>query len=142
MSKFKLEERVTQKLFGLFFEIVGKKKNKEEFNRTICELLSPVERLMVAKRIAIIYLLLKGIDHRTICYVLKVSSATVSKYLLLMEKSEGVIPTFKAILKNEKIFNTLEELFNSLFAPGTYGVNWSAAWRRKFEIERKKSQGI
>ena len=142
ISKFRLEKHVLTKLFDLFFEIVGKKYKKEEFQKIIGDLLSPVERIMIAKRIAIVYLLLKGIDYRIICDVLKVSSATISRYNLLQEKSEGLVPAFKQILKNDKILLFLDEFFDALFPPGTYGKNWKAAWQRKFEIQRKKSEGI
>lgn len=142
ISKYKLQSRVLDKLFILFFEIVGNKHNKEEFQKTLVDLLSPVERIMIAKRIAIVYLLLKKIDYLTICDVLKVSPGTIAKFSLLMEKSEGVVPTFKNVLRNEKIGEFLDDLFNNLFPPGRYGANWKAAWQRKFESERLKAEGV
>lgn len=142
ISKARLTQKVLTKLFDLFFEVVGKKFDKEEFQKIIRDLLSPVERVMIAKRIAIIYLLLKEIDYRVIGDVLKVSSATISRYNLLMEKSDGLVPSFKNILRNDKILLLIDEFFDALFPPGTYGKNWKAAWQRKFEIQRKKSEGI
>jgi Trp operon repressor len=142
ISRFKLNEQILDKLFFLFFEIVGKKQNQDEFRKTIVDLLSPVERIMIVKRVAIIYLLMKQIDQRTICQILKVSSGTVAKFSLLMEKSEGMVPTFKRILKNEKVVGFFEDIFNSFFAPGVPGINWRAAWERKIARDRKKAQGI
>jgi len=97
---------------------------------------------MIAKRVAIIYLLMKQIDQRTICQVLKVSSGTVAKFSLLMEKSEGIVPTFRRVLNNEKVVDFFEDILNSFFAPGVPGVNWKAAWQRKIARQRKKSLGI
>lgn len=142
ISRFKLEDHILEKLFTLFFEVVGKKGYKEEFQKTIADLLSPVERIMIAKRIAIVYLIMKKIDYATICRNLKVSPSTVAKFRLLMEKSEGVIPTLNSLLRNEKIADFLEEWLIDLHAPGTYGANWSIAWQRKKEFQRRKSQGI
>ncbi|MBI4009089.1 hypothetical protein HY357_02555 [Candidatus Roizmanbacteria bacterium] len=142
ISRFKLKDHVLEKLFTLFFEVVGKKYSKDEFQKVIRDLLSPVERVMIAKRIAIVYLLLKGIDYKIICDVLKVSSATISRYNLLLEKSDGLVPSFKVIISSDKVKLFLEELFNTLFPPGAYGVNWKTAWQRKFELERKKIEGI
>lgn len=141
-SKFQLKDEVLEKLFGLFFEVVGKKGSKDEFRKTMNDLLSPAERVMISKRIAIIYLLLKGIDYYNICHVLKVSTATVAKFRILMERSEGVIPTFERIIRIEKVGDFLEELFNTLYGPGTPGVDWKAAWRDKIRLERKKEYGI
>jgi len=142
ISRFKLREEVLEKLFDLFFEVVGKKGNREEFREVIVDLLSPVERIMLAKRIAIIYLLLKEIDYYSICKVLKVSPSTVAKFSLLMEKSQGVVPTFKKIVTKEKVGEFLEEVFNALFPPGVPGINWKAAWERKIDLKRRKAFGI
>ncbi len=141
-SKFPLSDQVLEKLFDLFFEIVGKKSTKDEFRSTVVDLLSPAERIMLAKRVAIIYLLFKKIDYYNICTVLKVSPATVAKYSFLMEKSQGIVPTFKRIIKIEKIGLFLEELFNTLYHPGVPGINWKAAWENKIALEKKKTYGI
>jgi len=142
LSRFKLSEEKLEKLFTLFFEVVGKNRSKEEFRKIITDILSSTERIMVAKRIAIMYLLMKGIDYQTICLVLKVSAATVAKFSLLMERSEGVIPVFNKILRNEKVVDFFEDLFNTFFAPGVPGINWKAAWERKIASDRKKQLGI
>lgn len=141
-SKALLSHDVLNKLFDLFFEVVGKKAQKDEFKKTMVDLLTPAERIMLAKRVAIVYLLLQKIDYRNICQVLKVSATTVAKYALLIEKSEGLVPTFNKILKVESIGIVLFELFNALFPPGMYGTNWKAAWGRKIALERKKTFGL
>jgi Trp operon repressor len=142
ISKFKLRKDVLEKLSDLFFVVVGKKGKREEFRKVIIDLLSPAERIMIAKRIAIIYLLLKEIDYYNICNVLKVSPSTVAKFSLLMEKSQGIVPTFKNVLAKEEVREFLEEVFNTLFAPGVPGINWKAAWERKIDLKRRKAFGI
>lgn len=142
LSRFKLSNEQLEKLFNLFFEIVGKNKSKTEFQKIIADILSPPERIMIAKRIAIMYLLMKQIDHRTICLVLKVSTGTVAKFAVLMEKSVGVVPLFKKMLRNEKIVEFFQDVFTSFFAPGVPGINWKAAWERKIALERKKALGM
>src|SRR3989338_5439520 len=143
ISRFKLSKRVYDKLSILLFEVVGKKGSREDFNKVLVDLLSPVERIMIAKRVVIIFLLMKEIDYRTICEVIKVSNGTVSKFKLIMEKSDGIVPALERLVKNEKILIFLEGLYNELFQrPGTYGVNWKNAWQRKFDYERRKGEGI
>ncbi len=142
ISKFKVEDQVLEKLFKLLFEVVGKSENQSEFEKIMHDVLSPVERVMIAKRIAIIYLLTKNIDYLTICEVLKVSAATVAKFRHITDNSQGIIPTLNKILRNDKIKEFLEEFWLLIRGPGVPGVNWSAAWKHKLEFERKKSQGI
>ena len=142
ISRFKLKQPVLEKLFELFFEIVGKQSNKKGFNNIISELFSPVEKIMIAKRIAIIYLLLKDKDYITICHVLKVSTSTVSKYMYLKENSTALVPAFRNILLSDSLKLFMEELLSEILAPGVPHVDWSAAWKRRTEVERKKRDGF
>ncbi len=113
---------------------------EERFIGIMNELLSLTEKIMIAKRIAIIYLLVKDIDYLVISDVLKVSSGTIAKFHSMMNKGREIKNILKGITGNEKIKDFFEELF--FREPGTYGTNWKSAWRQKFEIERKKQRGI
>ncbi|MCL4364263.1 Trp family transcriptional regulator [Patescibacteria group bacterium] len=141
-SRFKLSEELLSKLFSLFFEIMGKKSSQEEFMKVMFDLLSPAERIMLAKRVAIIYLLMKKIEYYSICDRLKVSSSTVSKFALIMEKSDGIVPTFRNIVKIEKISLFLKEIFNDIYHPGLPGTNWKSAWESKIKTNKEKIFGI
>ena len=131
ISKYRLTELVYDKLSILLFEVVAKKNSREDFNK-----------IMIAKRVVIIFLLMKNINYHTICDVVKVSSATVSKFHFIMEKSDGIVPALKNLVRNDKIALFLQGFFNDLFPPGVRGVNWKAAWQSKFDYKRKKSEGI
>lgn len=142
ISHHPLKEHIWEKLFHLFFEVIGKKSDKEEFKKIVFDLLSHTERVMIAKRIAIIYLLLKNIDQKTICKVLRVSSSTVSKFSLLFHTSQGIKPFLMRIIKNEKMYMFVLEFFEALFPPGTPGTNWKAGWERRKELSRLKNEGL
>lgn len=141
-SRFVLSNNLLEKIFDLFAEVMGNTSSKDEFKKIFFDLFTPAERIMMAKRVAIIYLLMKKIEYYNICDRLKVSSATVSKIALLMEKSEGIVPIFKQIVKIDKVKIFLEEVFNNIFAPGKVGVNWKIAWENKNKLENKKTFGI
>lgn len=141
-SRFILSNDLLEKIFDLFAEVMGNTSSRSEFKKIFFDLLTPAERIMLAKRVAIIYLLMKKIEYYNICDRLKVSSATVSKIALLMEKSEGIVPSFKQIVKIDKVKIFLEEVFNNIFAPGKVGVNWKIAWENKNKLENKKTFGI
>ncbi len=141
-SRFILSSDLLAKIFDLLFAVMGNISSKDQFKKIFFDLLTPAERIMLAKRVAIIYLLMKKIEYYNICDRLKVSSATVSKIALLMEKSEGIIPAFTQIIKKDKVKIFLEEVFNNIFAPGKIGVNWTTAWENKINLEKKKTYGI
>ena len=137
-----MKDYVYEKMFGLFFEVITNSKNKEGFNQLMKELLSPTERIMVAKRVVLVYLLLQEIDYQVICRVLKVSSSTISKFKLLTDNKSGMIDILKKTMRNDKIRLFVFELMSDLFPPGMYGTNWESAWKRKLEISRVKREGI
>ncbi len=141
-SPYFLKPDKFDKIFRVFYEIVGKSGSRGEFNQIMLDLLTPAERIMLVKRIAVIYLLLKNIDYRIICQSLKVSNTTVSKFRLIIEKSEGIVPSLKTILTVDKISLFFEEVFDELYRPGLPGISWKSAWHRKINLDRKRSDGL
>ncbi len=143
VSKYKLRDDVLNKLFSLFFEIVGNQDDINEFNEIVNGIFSINERIVYAKRIAIIYLLLKNIDSHNICMALNVSTSTVAKFKLLMaDKQNGLTNVFNNIIFRDKTKKIIDDFFNTIFSPGKYGVDWKLAWERRRESERKKQFGI
>lgn len=140
ISKYSLENRVLEKLYFLMFEIISNMDEEERFTGIVNELLSSTEKIMIAKRVAIIYLLMKKIDYFMISDVLKVSSTTIAKFHSIIKKGNEIKNILEGIIGNEKIKDFFEELF--FREPGTYRTNWKSAWQQKFEIERKKLRGI
>ena len=142
ISKFQVNNEILDKLFLLLFEVVGNKFDSEEFADIIHDLFSPVERIMIAKRVAIIYMLMKRIENSIIVDSLKVSPSTISKFQVTFENSKGVVKALNTIVKNEKISDFFEKLIIEFRGPGTYGVDWKSAWERKINFEKRKTRGI
>jgi len=140
ISKYRVEDKVLKKLYFLMFEIISNMDEEERFTGIMNELLSPTEKIMIVKRIAIIYLLMKNINYLIISDVLKVSSRTIAKFHSIILEGKEIKNILEGLIGNEKIKDFFEELF--FREPGTYGVNWKSAWRQKFEIENKKLRGI
>lgn len=129
-------------MFNIFYEVVGKTRSKVDFFSLVDEVISPVEKIMIAKRIIIMYLILRNIDQRTICMTLKVSSGTVAKFSLLLANNSHVRKKLDSMVTIDSMKLLFEELISSIFAPGTIGTDWKGAWRNKLEVERKKATGI
>lgn len=137
-----LKPEIYVKISAILYEVVGKGNSKAVFNAIFTDLFTPAERIMILKRITVMYLLLKNIDYTMICKVLRVSNTTVSKLKLLLEKSDGIVPILCQMVKREDVAIFFEKLFLDLFPPGTYGTNWKSAWERKIQLKKKLTIGI
>jgi uncharacterized protein YerC len=144
ISKKYLDANKLNKLFSLFFEIVGKRRNKTEFESVINDIVSPTEKLMIAKRLAITYLLLKKIEIANICEAIKVSKSTVAKFVILLRLHNGGIKDLMTkMIKNEKIDDQLKDLFVTFFTkPSIYGRSWKLDRQREAEKKQKEIYGI
>ncbi|VVA44505.1 conserved hypothetical protein [Candidatus Roizmanbacteria bacterium] len=133
LTKKYVDEKKLIKINQLMFEILNKADDKDDFLEIVKDILSPPEQLMVAKRIAIIYLLLKGVDHSTIARYLKSSRATVAKFsLLFYDKETKLIEIIGDLLNNENINHFFEDLFADIFISSGLKIgHWQMHWDHK-----------
>lgn len=136
VSKKYINKKIILKLYRLFFEVFLRSNSQQSFLSLIDDILSPTEKVMIAKRLGMVYLLIKGVDFRTIADTLKVSTSTVLFYSVIYKKNK--LQTTKLIeqmLKKEKVLNFLEDLFADLMIrPGIY----IGHHQLKYEHEKKK----
>ena len=140
LSKRPIKEKILIKLYRLFFEVIIKADSKADFLSLMDEILSPTEKIMMAKRIGIIYLLIKKVDYREIGDILKVSSATTGKYALYFhDKNSYLVNIIKDMLVKEKNMGFLEDLFAEImFQPGIKIGHHKLAWEHKKRQEERK----
>lgn len=144
ISKYKLKDDVLIKIYRLFFEIVSRSNSKDSFLEVIDDMFSPTEKIMLAKRLAIIYLLIKGIDQINIAKVLKVSTGTVAKFsVLFYRKDTKVVRVIKKMIKQEKILDFIDDMFTDLFIqPGIKMGHWRMYWENKKRKDIKEVTGL
>lgn len=142
ISKRKLDEYVFDKLLAILYEIFTMSRKEPDFKSFFESIFSYSERVMLIKRIGIIYLLIKNIKNYEICKTLKISTATLNKYVLVLDKNVESYKYFKKIINLERIKSNIEELINTLYGPGTPGVDWSEARKTQRKIFRRKSTGL
>ncbi len=142
VSRNKVDDRILEKLFAMLFEIVGNADDRDDFDAILQSILSSTEKIMIAKRIAIFYLLIKEVDYRVICKTLKVSAATVFKFRSIFENNDSVKGGIEAIIGKDKLKEIFEEIYLIMRGHGVPGVNWSGALKHKRDFERRKAQGI
>jgi len=116
ISKHEIKHQVFDRLQNLFIDVVGKQNSRSDFLALLDELLSPTEKIMLFKRIGIIYLLEKGVAIDQICDALHLSSSTVAQYILrFRHKKSHINQIVKNIICKEKIVGTMRDVFAELF---------------------------
>ncbi|MDO8610559.1 MAG: Trp family transcriptional regulator [bacterium] len=140
ISKKYINEQILIKLYRLFFEVISRFKDRDNFVEIIDEILSPTEKIMIAKRIGIIYLLIKKVDYRDIAEVLKVSTATVFYYAIHFDKKESqLVDTIKTMLVKEKVLGFLDDILSDIFIqPGLKIGHWQKYWDHKRKQNERK----
>ncbi|OGK14703.1 hypothetical protein A3C98_03540 [Candidatus Roizmanbacteria bacterium RIFCSPHIGHO2_02_FULL_37_15] len=144
LSKQYLDKEKLRKLYQLFFELLSRSANKDNFLLIITDFISPPEQIMISKRIAIIYLLTKGLTSSVIADYLKVSKSTVSKYsLLFYEKETESIQIIRRIISKGKILGFIDDIFSDLLIqPGVKIGHWQLKHEHKRRKEERKALDV
>lgn len=135
-----LSPKVEQQIFDTFVESFTSLSSTQKATDFLYDLLSPVEQIMLGKRLAIAYMLLKGYAQRTIADTLKVSQATVNKVNTSLKIGTGYRAIISHMLQKEKVvafFDQLEEKLDHLLPPK--GANWSEHYKR-LTLEKNKNK--
>ena len=137
-----MSEIALEKMYSMFFEVLFNLRTKKSFFEVIDEIISPVEKIMIAKRVITMYLLMKNVEYETICHALKISTSTVAKFSLLLTNSPHIKARLLKIIESDRVKLIFEDLIAAIFAPGAIGVDWKGAWRRKLDKKKKKAMGF
>lgn len=106
ISKYPISKDVADKIFDIFIKTLIKIKNREDAQKLANDLFSPTERVMVAKRLAIAFLLLKRYQYQEIGNLLKVSTGTISSVNLSCKYgNNGYKLILERIAKEENLEN-------------------------------------
>ncbi len=135
VSKRELTKNEFRQIYKNFLELVVRSKDKELMDRFFWEFLTPTEKIMLSKRLAIVCLLEKGLSSYEIWNMLKVSSSTVDRIGKYWER--GKYAHIVKILKNSdsKLWKAIEKVADIL-TPHPYHVS-----KKKF-LEYKRKHGF
>ena len=118
VSKRILPKVIEERLFENLWETFASINNTNQVKLFLQDFLSPTEKVMFAKRIAIAILLKKNYDFRSISSLLKVSTTTVNNiYKLLNLKSKSynlLIEKYNKRKITKELFQELERYFYRL----------------------------
>lgn len=107
VSKKKLPEKILQQIIDSFLLVLTDIKSKEEMIEFLNSFLSETEKVMLAKRLAIAYLLNEKVEETIIAEILNVTQSTVSRMKLLLQTRGNDYQLAITKIKKQK---TLEEL--------------------------------
>lgn len=136
-----LQKQVEERVLDLFWTSLANTSSKEQVAFFLDDLLTPTEKIMLSKRLAIAFMLMKGYGYGTINERLKVSDPTIwTVKTHLAYKGKGYKMVIERIMskeKWEKFWQDLDHFFTQLFPPRP-GTNWTEVRRKQWQ--KRKSQ--
>lgn len=114
VSNKKIKQDLLEKIFGKLIVVLGEARKNNSLSQVANELFTPTEKIMLAKRLAIILMLDSDIPQHRITNILNVSPTTVVKMSLGIE-----IGKYRSILKISKVEKTdLEKMVWNILTAG------------------------
>lgn len=138
VSKYPISKDVYERCWEIFTKTLIGIRNSKDADEIVSDLLTPTERIMLTKRLAIAFLLTQGYEYREINKVLHVSFQTVANVNnALRYGSNGYKKVVGRILRDEKLKEILNKTAQALITPATVGKG-SGTWRYlRGELQKK-----
>lgn len=121
VSRRVLHKQVEEQIFETLWEAISQVRDKKDVQIFLNDLLTPTEKVMLAKRLAIAVLLLKQRNYQTIKDFLKVSGETISKISLILKMNKGFKLAINKVVRTEagrQFWQEIENLLYRFSAPG------------------------
>lgn len=140
ISRKPIRKEVYEQIFELFLRIFTESHSRKKTILLLDDLLSPTEKIVLAKRLAIALLLAKGYGYEEIKEILKVSMTTIATVNLnLKYKGEGYRYFVNRILREQKIGKIWEKIEDLILDMGSSGGKGSKGWRYlRQEVKKKR----
>ncbi|PIP74458.1 MAG: hypothetical protein CO135_02765 [Candidatus Levybacteria bacterium CG_4_9_14_3_um_filter_35_16] len=141
VSRYPVHKDVEKRIFEVFKNTISALRDSEDIENFLEEFLSPVEKIMLAKRISIAVLLAKGYSYPSIRQMLRVTPSTISNVSLNLKYSDkGYRKIVEKILRDEKMNEFWQKIETKLTdVPPLKGHDWSY-WRKEHEYKKRKNK--
>lgn len=116
VSRKRLPPKILKSLFDSLSFVFKDLANKEEMDEFLDSLLTKTEKLMLAKRMAVAYLLQKGIEEKQISNTIAVTPATVSRMKLWAQTHPQGFKMLFTKLEKEKRLKITKQLLLQLLS--------------------------
>ena len=139
VSKYPISESVYNAIYDVFVGTVSNLGTKKLVTNFFSEFLTPTERVMLVKRLAIGILLAKGFNYREISKILRVSTTTIGRYSFLLNYGNEYKRIIQEIMRDEKIEEFFLEAGERITSVLSMAGHKASAWRYlKEEIRSKR----
>lgn len=138
VSKYPVSNEVYERVFEVFSKSIVKLETKNQVAEFLDEFLTPTERIMLAKRLAIAFLIVKGYEYREISRILRVSTNTVGRVNFAYRNGEIYKVVVDKVLQDEKVDEFLEGVGEKVSALFASGGSKSGTWRYLREEIKKR----
>lgn len=117
VSRYPISKKIADRIFEVFLKVFVEIKNKEEADQFLSDFLTPTEKIMLAKRLAISFLLEKDYNYRKIQRIIRVSAPTITAVNRARQYgSEGYRKLISKIIKQENLMNFFEKTVSKLLS--------------------------
>ena len=139
ISSIKINDKDLQKIHSQLISIFDTAGTNRRSDVLIKEFLTYTEKIMLSKRLAILFMLDEGVSQNHISRVLSVSLSTISIISLKFEQNK--YPYLEDIMKKNRktIWDSLEVIIRGGMPPKASG---NARWKWLNEIERRQNRKI
>lgn len=111
VSRYPLSKDLEDEMHGLLRKVIVDLGNEKDVADFLDDILTPTEKVMIGKRLAIALLIEKRYDHRTIQSILHVSLTTISSvHYWLKNRGAGYRKVIHKVLTSEKWLEQLDRL--------------------------------
>lgn len=142
VSKRLLKNEVYNEIFQTLLTTVAKLNTKSRVSDFFDDFLSPTEKVMFSKRLAIGILIAEKRNYSEIKEILKVSGATVARLALLYRYGRGYRDVVDNIRKNKEVREFLIELGIEISSIGAWGGKGSTTWRAAGKSLKEKKSNL
>lgn len=144
VSRYPIHKDVEKRIFEIFKSVISNLRSSEDIEDFLEDFLSPVEKIMLAKRLSIAVLLAKGYTYPSIVKILRVTPATIASVSTSLKYSgKGYKKMVEKILQNEKIDTFWEKIEDFLaHIPPSKGSDWSYHLKEYYGRKRKKRKAF
>lgn len=143
VSKRFLQKQVEDRILDLFWTSLTTLSTKQQISLFLDEFLTPTEKIMLSKRLAIAFMLMKGYDYMSINERLKVSDQTIWNIKTTLHfRGNNYKRVVTEIMRREKwgkLWNDLDHFLEQIVPPRP-GTNWKEVRRRQWEKRRKQQK--
>ncbi len=137
LSRNPLGKETNQEIQAAFWWLLARLNNDFDIKNFLNGLLTKTEKIMLAKRLAIAFLLNRGYIYRDISDVLKVSTTTVGRIKEAMDKTDNYKTFLTKLEKREELqkfakqFDRFIKGLSNIIPPQKNDMKGRATWLKK-----------